>query len=620
MYQSNMDGTIIGTTAISCGVAPTAALVRSDVIPTWTDLSETARRDLRRALACVIKICELHDERLAHQASDARGERRQMPVVLDCRYLSQRIFSQPPKGFDLDGPTFANVLSLLRYVLRRIGRHLPAEPQPRTLLPVWQVLHEHLNEHERLTLIAFMRFCCRGEIVPIAATSDTLAAFEVELGDMTLCKDPGSQSRRVAAAWNKARSHCEGWPTTELSRPLKRQPYTLPFDNYPVSFQDDVRLFERRMTCDDPDEIFADEIFADPTGQATGRRRSARPRTVKTRLFQIRMAAAGLVHGGHAPATIKALFNLVQPSENAKTILKFYWEKANQKKGSQIGGVAEVLRQIVKYHCRLPDEDVLRISAWARQVTPPRRLTMNSKNKSRLRPLMVPRNYAMLLHLPQHLMRRACRATTKPAEAVRLALRAVALEILLICPLRLTNLTELGLGIQLQRHDPRSKLYTHFHFEPSETKGDKPIDWPIPRESGELIRIYLTRFRHLIAHPENVYLFPGIGLDPRSLNAMSDAITVPIAREIGATVHPHLLRHFAAWRYLRNHPGDYELVRQILGHSDVATTKAYYCGLEAEFAAEHFDRTVLDDRRATKTVAAVEFRKVKRWRARRQLS
>lgn len=55
-------------------------------------------------------------------------------------------------------------------------------------------------------------------------------------------------------------------------------------------------------------------------------------------------------------------------------------------------------------------------------------------------------------------------------------------------------------------------------------------------------------------------------------------------------------------------PGQYEVVRQVLGHRTIAVTIRHYVGLEADSAAEQFDRTVLRDRQASRAIATQAFR------------
>jgi integrase len=55
----------------------------------------------------------------------------------------------------------------------------------------------------------------------------------------------------------------------------------------------------------------------------------------------------------------------------------------------------------------------------------------------------------------------------------------------------------------------------------------------------------------------------------------------------------HRFRHAAAKIYLDRNPGQYEVIRQLLGHKDIQTTIAFYAGAESASAARHYARTIL---------------------------
>ena len=61
----------------------------------------------------------------------------------------------------------------------------------------------------------------------------------------------------------------------------------------------------------------------------------------------------------------------------------------------------------------------------------------------------------------------------------------------------------------------------------------------------------------------------------------------------GSTCNLHLFRHLAGFVFLRQHPGEYETVRQLLGHKSLATTIGFYTGLEHADAFRRYDQ-VLD--------------------------
>jgi integrase len=55
----------------------------------------------------------------------------------------------------------------------------------------------------------------------------------------------------------------------------------------------------------------------------------------------------------------------------------------------------------------------------------------------------------------------------------------------------------------------------------------------------------------------------------------------------------HQFRHAAGAIILKNRPGEYELVRQILGHRSISTTMRCYVGLETIHASEIFTNMVV---------------------------
>jgi integrase len=54
----------------------------------------------------------------------------------------------------------------------------------------------------------------------------------------------------------------------------------------------------------------------------------------------------------------------------------------------------------------------------------------------------------------------------------------------------------------------------------------------------------------------------------------------------------HQFRHLAAKLYLDAHPGDYETVRQLLGHKTIQTTLRFYYELDKIFAAKRYSDLV----------------------------
>ena len=66
-----------------------------------------------------------------------------------------------------------------------------------------------------------------------------------------------------------------------------------------------------------------------------------------------------------------------------------------------------------------------------------------------------------------------------------------------------------------------------------------------------------------------------------------------LERELGIKFNMHLFRHLGCFLYLRSHPGQIDVMRRVLGHSDAETTIRFYASIEQSEAFRRFDSHVL---------------------------
>ena len=109
----------------------------------------------------------------------------------------------------------------------------------------------------------------------------------------------------------------------------------------------------------------------------------------------------------------------------------------------------------------------------------------------------------------------------------------------------------------------------------------------------DLIDEYVHEFRPTLLRGTNSsWLFPGENGEPRNKLQFSKQITERIQKATGLRITS---TNFATLRqrfYLKHHPGNYETVRQFLGHRDIQTTIRFYCGLETMQATEEFGKLI----------------------------
>lgn len=555
----------------------------------WTDLVPSRAAKMRTALNVAARL--LAPGRNAAAAASS--------VTLDGITL-RPLVREPAAKLGMTQGRMSSMVSELRYVLRRLDLHEPDLRGQPLSNPELHALHAVLPQHRGLALIDFLRFMEVSGLALDTVDANTLQAYEVRCAERTLCGDPGQRARQVAAAWNWARQHVPEWRgATTLSRPKAASRYTLPLSSHPSSFQEDVTRYLSSLANGDVELLFLEDALKED-GTVLRRQLPLKAATVRGRLQHIRAAATAHVANGGAPEALRSLEDLVNPPERAQAIIRYHLKRRGGGPNSLTFKIADALRLIARDHCRLPAAHVAKIKVWAKRVKPPKQTGMTEKNRTRLRALMELRTRAMLLNFPEELMQRAAKVS-KPREAARLAMNAVGMEILLVCPLRLSNLSGLRLDQHLHRPDPRKPVITHILISAGEVKNEEPIQWPVPRESAKLIELYIKKYHPALAQPGNVHLFPGAGMGPTT--AMGTWLSKTVTREIGVDFNVHLGRHFAAWNFLRSNPGHYEVIRRVLGHKDMRTTITFYVGLEADASARHFDATVLRDRAATRHIA-----------------
>jgi integrase len=577
----------------------------------WDDLSLVRRKRLAAQASKGIQI------QLAVADADHR------PPRFSCEAFNATLWRRAGACFGLSSRRSVNTLvSDIRYSLVRLGLHA----RDAELTADWQALYDQLTDERKKGLIRFMRYCSAGGIAPSDVTQKTLDDFEAWCRTSILKEDIGGLARRVASGWNWAKDNVGGWRQVVLHRQDMRDHYTLPLQAYPPSFRDDVKAYLANLAADQVETLVArGRVFTQIGHSPRSRPRPLRKRTLETRQHCIRAAAAALHAAGRPIEQIRSLRDLVDPLENPETIIRFHHRRRRKRQISEryqtrpsgLIAIIETLRQIAKYHCGLQADHVATLANWKAMVTPAEQATMSPKNYARLLVLLQPDIYAKMLHLPQVLLKRAQAIwndakeekagaiVPPPADAVRLVMFALAIEILLFVPLRRKNLVELHLDRDFIRSGPRQRI-TEILIQGSETKNGQIFHWGVADSIVDLIELWMKHFRPVLAGPNHRFLFPGGagGNTSRDACEFGNYLGELVEREVGAEFNMHVARHFAVVRYLRKHPGQYGVVSKLLGHRKVQTTMDFYCGLEAEAAAREVNKTVLDDRDSTRNLAA----------------
>jgi integrase len=170
---------------------------------------------------------------------------------------------------------------------------------------------------------------------------------------------------------------------------------------------------------------------------------------------------------------------------------------------------------------------------------------------------------------------------------------AVAIAIESVAPVRLENLTAIRLGFNLIKPGGPNSNY-RLLFPDYDTKNRVKLDFPLPRYVTDLIDEYVHEHWPVLLRGRNEdWLFSGQRSGAKGKTAFSGQIKDRIYEATGLRITVHQFRHAAGALILRERPGEYELVRLLLGHRSVQTTMNFYVGLESMQASEIFSEIVM---------------------------
>lgn len=440
--------------------------------------------------------------------------------------------------------------------------------------PAWAAFKADLDPDKfRWRLSRFARHCAERGLAPEDVNDEVMDAYGEDLRASTFKAQPERLHRAVARMWNNAVAAMPARGLKVVTLPSHRELYTLPWENLPDSFRHEADTWLDSMS--QKADIFSDE----------GRIKPLRPASIKAYRYALSQIVAALVAKGYALDTIDSLTVLANPA-TAKDALGFFVERYGGPAKS-MNNIAHVLVLVAKAVKACP-EAIKKLERFRKQVAP-RTYGMSKRPKNALRPFVDKANIETLLMLPLRIFARLQRKPVLTLADARLMQVAVALELLLMRPIRRFNLVRL----QLDRHVIQAGTRTVIFIPGEEVKNDVELDYAIPTDSDRLLRFYVANLLPMFGPNPDRFLFPG----EKPNSAKSDEqfgryFTKVIQQETGLRVYPHLMRHFAANLYLTEHPGAFETVRRLLAHKSLSTTTRSYVNFEDAAAVRLFDTLV----------------------------
>ncbi|MQA67003.1 MAG: tyrosine-type recombinase/integrase [Alphaproteobacteria bacterium] len=305
----------------------------------------------------------------------------------------------------------------------------------------------------------------------------------------------------------------------------------------------------------------------------------------------LRRIAAAEILSGVDPQELHSLADLVAP-ERLKHALQFFFDRNGGKQSVQAFEAALLCLGIARHWARLPEDQVGRIANWVKKLRRPN-TGMTEKNRERLRQFTSRAVILRILRLPDDLVAKAGKIPAGVSSAL-MAQKAVAIALLTTAPIRVGNLGKLDRQQHFRRAFSITDRRHHLVIPAAEVKNEVDLEFPVPKRVMTLIDHYMRVYQPLIGNGRaSSLLFPGRSSDrPKELSGLRNSIPAVILKETGLHMNAHLFRHFAAYLYLKANPGQYEVVRQLLGHRRIETTINFYASFETDAAMQQFNQVI----------------------------
>lgn len=537
---------------------PTLAGVQNS-LKTDTNLSPGQRAEL---VSAVSRLCEINGLSPADVIAD--------PVVL--RGLIART---PWLLAGLKKPSWNNIRSRLKRALSIAG--IAIDRQRRNFKPndEWEVLLAPLDRRDRDELHRFAGWCTVRGFSPKVVTAILHADFMAYLEAQSLQRNPRERAHVVRRAWNRAIA-VPGSPYTQLPGPEPVGRPIMRWSDFPESLRAEYEVYAARIV--EPDPLDEDH-------------RSIKPITLQNYSKNLRIILTTMVEHGAAPVMFTTLADVVDPSVVKRAMTLCLGDsELDERARKYLQGLAIAALNVAAYLDLDPAKGA-QLKVLLKKVQFKAK-GMCKKNKERLIVVRDPALRATLINLPPRVAKDLANVTHPTVRQAQRMQMAVLAELLLHVPMRIRNAAELDLGDMIVPPVGGKIGRWRIAIPEQEVKNQTAIDAELDDGLSALLDRYVKTFRPVLATAGSARLFTGQSGTSKGPSALAKQLAKFVWRETGIVIHAHLMRHIAAHLYLMANPGDYETVRRLLGHKDIATTIRFYAEQTAQVSFELYDAVI----------------------------
>lgn len=537
------------------------------------------------ALQAIVRDEDLTEGRKRHWATSLRkmAEYLERPLTMIPARVSgiaQQVAALHPPRLGVNGKTFANHRSNAKAALNWFKDRGGGLGHAATMSVAYRGLLALIaSRHHRDLMSPFFRFLSMEGVQPTDIRDEHLSAYVAYSRATKFRPLRNASVRSLVRHFNHYAETTKGWPDVTLEVPARAANGGLSWDKVPAGLRRDIEAVLTRRSR--------------PRKSASGRRlRGCKQSTLDLMERKLKAAVRMAVRIGTRLEELSSLAAMLHP-DHSEAIIDAYWQADGEQPGTYTIELATLFLDLARSETKLDDETLTRLEDMRALLEEHRRSGMTDKNMTLVRQVLATDAWTKVVGLPRRILAEAnAFRRTQPIKSAVSAQLAVAITLLTMAPVRVRNLTTIRIGHNLIRPNGPAGPF-HLIFAANEVKNAEPLEFPLSAQVTAMIETFVHDHRpELMRGHNHDYLFPGATGGHKDIKTLGGQVTKRIEREIGLAVTPHQFRHAAAALILRADPGNYELVRRVLGHKSLATTTSFYIGLESLSAAERFGEIV----------------------------
>ncbi|MBS0250974.1 MAG: tyrosine-type recombinase/integrase [Proteobacteria bacterium] len=503
-------------------------------------------------------------------------------IIADPAVIRQHIKTANWKMGGLSKRSWENLKSKLTRAMKLANIRVDRRRRNFKLLTEWDALLAQMSRKDRDDLHRFAGWCSALGVLPEKVDQVLFDRWRDELEELSIQINPRERWHRVRRAWNRTLPNLPGssflhiWSGEQFGR------RSLPWIAFAPQLLAEVADYERAVTGANPFDI--------------GKRKPVKPVTVQGYISNLRLYVSDLINDGMPADDLSSLRACVEPQRVKRGLdLQLAGRPLDEKTRPGLSATLVAILSVANY-VALQEQDIKKLRDFFNRVrdVPD---GMCERNERRLAQFEDPVALRAFVNLPFDVSRRYADVKTPTVgQALDMQLAAL-LAILLFLPVRIKNAADIDLEKHLRTPVGGRSGRWLVHFAAQEVKNGKAIDGYFNEAVSELLARYVEVFRPVLLKQPSSRLFVSQHGKGKSGKSLSMQFSRFVKRETGLIVHAHLMRHFAAFAYLKANPGDYESVRQMLGHKNIATTVKFYakaCTLSAYARYDEIISTQID--------------------------